>query len=625
MKRRPSELKRSLFSITIFCSVVFCRVDSTAGWNSSDFQVNSTAAWNSSNFQVCGKILTGNGGIFQSPNFPYNYPDNTRCVWTITVDPGFQVRVDLSEISLEEADDCSFDYILIRDGNNQSAEILAEKCGFSILCPITSTGNEMFIEFKSDGSVTRSGFQATWSAVNSTTALNDTNCQVCRKILTGNGGIFQSPNFPYNYPDNTRCVWTITVDPGFQVRVDFSEFSLEGTDGCSFDYVFIRDGNNQSAEILAEKCGFSILCPITSTGNEMFIEFKSDGSVTRSGFQATWSAVNSTTALNNTNCQDNSTATSTTPSSVDNSTATSTSSSVGCSQTLSGNEGTLQSPNYPSDYPNNARCVWTIETDPGTRVSLNFSAFSVEDGRSCRYDSLVVRDGNSSSSPLLRKLCGQERTVAITASGNVLFLEFRSDRSMTKNGFLAQWSVDNSTATSTPFSVGCSRTLSGNEGSLQSPNYPSDYPNNARCVWTIETDPGTRVSLNFSAFSLEDGRNCRHDSLVVRDGNSSSSPLLRKLCGQERTVAITASGNNLFLEFRSDRSVTKNGFLAQWSVGSSKKNFPEGCQKVISECLSRFWAASFQPVDYGKLARTFFICVRNRCPETAGIPAFDNA
>ncbi|KAK3761431.1 hypothetical protein RRG08_055859, partial [Elysia crispata] len=147
--------------------------------------------------------------------------------------------------------------------------------------------------------------------------------------------------------------------------------------------------------------------------------------------------------------------------------------------------------------------------------------------------------------------------------------------------------------------IGCSRILSGNEGTLQSPNYPSDYPNNARCVWTIETDPGTRVSLNFSAFSLEDGGSCQYDSLVVRDGNNSSSPLLRKLCGQNRTVAITASRNVLFLEFRSDGSVTKNGFLAHWSVDISKKNFPEGCQKVISECLSRFWAASFQPVDYG--------------------------
>ncbi|KAK3783547.1 hypothetical protein RRG08_005003, partial [Elysia crispata] len=385
---------------------------------------------------VCGKILTGNGGIFQSPNFPGNYPDNTRCVWTITTDPGFQVHLNFSEFSLEEANGCSFDYVFIRDGNNQSAEMLTKKCGFSIPCPITSTGNEMFIEFRSDGSVTKSGFQATWSADNTTISTNmptptvpsSTVPPVCGKILTGNGGIFQSPNFPGNYPDNTRCVWTITTDPGFQVHLNFSEFSLEEANGCSFDYVFIRDGNNQSAEMLTKKCGFSIPCPITSTGNEMFIEFRSDGSVTKSGFQATWSADNTTISTN-----------------MPTPTVPSSTVPPVCGKILTGNGGIFQSPNFPGNYPDNTRCVWTITTDPGFQVHLNFSEFSLEEANGCSFDYVFIRDGNNQSAEMLTKKCGFSIPCPITSTGNEMFIEFRSDGSVTKSGFQATWSADNTT------------------------------------------------------------------------------------------------------------------------------------------------------------------------------------
>ena len=40
--------------------------------------------------------------------------------------------------------------------------------------------------------------------------------------------------------------------------------------------------------------------------------------------------------------------------------------------------------------------------------------------------------------------------------------------------------------------------------SLSSPNFPEDYPNNAKCTWTI-TAPATQfVYINFVNFSLEE-------------------------------------------------------------------------------------------------------------------------
>lgn len=33
-----------------------------------------------------------------------------------------------------------------------------------------------------------------------------------------------------------------------------------------------------------------------------------------------------------------------------------------------------------------------------------------------------------------------------------------------------------------------------------------NYPNNARCEWTIKASPGAKVSLKFTTFDLEDGK-----------------------------------------------------------------------------------------------------------------------
>ena len=42
--------------------------------------------------------------------------------------------------------------------------------------------------------------------------------------------------------------------------------------------------------------------------------------------------------------------------------------------------GEITSPDYPSDYPNDADCEWHITVDPGFVIRLTFLEFDVEDG-----------------------------------------------------------------------------------------------------------------------------------------------------------------------------------------------------------------------------------------------------
>ena len=63
-------------------------------------------------------------------------------------------------------------------------------------------------------------------------------------------------------------------------------FQLESSDRCSFDYLMIRDGFNESASLVGKFCNDKIPPPVLTTDNQMWIYFRSDGTLTESGFSA---------------------------------------------------------------------------------------------------------------------------------------------------------------------------------------------------------------------------------------------------------------------------------------------------------------------------------------------------
>jgi len=48
-----------------------------------------------------------------------------------------------------------------------------------------------------------------------------------------------SHNYPHSYPPRTDCVWQITVEPRHQVVLTFSDFDLENSTNCRFDYLAV--------------------------------------------------------------------------------------------------------------------------------------------------------------------------------------------------------------------------------------------------------------------------------------------------------------------------------------------------------------------------------------------------
>ena len=98
-----------------------------------------------------------------------------------------------------------------------------------------------------------------------------------------------SPNYPSNYPDNKDTDSRLTVASGSVVELTFTNFNLEDSNGCVYDWVQVVDGDN--SVLMDKKCGTSLPGKVTSKTNVMVVKFHSDSSQNRAGFRATWKKV----------------------------------------------------------------------------------------------------------------------------------------------------------------------------------------------------------------------------------------------------------------------------------------------------------------------------------------------
>jgi len=99
-------------------------------------------------------------------------------------------------------------------------------------------------------------------------------------------------------------------------------------------------------------------------------------------------------------------------------------------------------------------------------------------------------------------------------------------------------------------------------GSIQSDNYPNNYPVNQDKTYEISVAAGKKIKMTFAAFSLEEAWGCGWDYLTIEDGNGST--LLGKSCGSVKPATITSKTNKVKVVFHSDYSVTSTGFKIDW-------------------------------------------------------------
>ena len=100
--------------------------------------------------------------------------------------------------------------------------------------------------------------------------------------MTVEGDVLQSPNFPDNYNNNAVCKSLIRAPPGYQVRLIFDSFDLEG----SYDSLAVYDGPDESSQLIGTYSSRRYPWTTSSSGRYLYVVFTSDKSVTHSGYHA---------------------------------------------------------------------------------------------------------------------------------------------------------------------------------------------------------------------------------------------------------------------------------------------------------------------------------------------------
>jgi len=239
---------------------------------------------------------------------------------------------------------------------------------------------------------------------------------------------------------------------------------------------------------------------------------------------------------------------------------------TGC-DTLAALEGSLTDGSGPvNDYLNNMHVTWLI--DPQTdEDSVSFIRLNVRRlSTAGSGDRLIIHDGGSVAAPVLADLWGDTIPPALASSGNQVFIEFITDASGTGPGFLVDYHVElPDYCQSMAAVIDSSCHIFDGSGRFH-------YHNSTMCKWRLEpAGCDSSLTLRFSWFDTEP----ENDYLEIYDLETQT--LLAKYSGHytEPPAPVTSPSGTMFLIFRTNNSITANGWEAYYGdvTGISETEF----------------------------------------------------
>ncbi|CAD6185221.1 unnamed protein product [Caenorhabditis auriculariae] len=247
--------------------------------------------------------------------------------------------------------------------------------------------------------------------------------------------------------------------------------------------------------------------------------------------------------------------------------------------------GTLMQESGNLAVTKTGRCVWYLVAPRGHTIFLNITGSTIpRPSVPCSHEhrnSITVRDGVSSSSSLLDKICGYETSYrTIASSGNRMLVQNEIDSFYPMFLFATYYAI-------------CGGPIYADSGVIESPRYPESYPPNSDCLWTIHVAEKNQVALEFVYFHLEQHKDCIYDKLLLGEGSRSADPS-ESLCGLIEKKTFVSRSNHLTLRFTSDNSVQKTGFEIRFTkelneCANEKNNCEHMCVNMIGgfKCACR--------------------------------------
>ncbi|XP_044200846.1 neuropilin-2a isoform X4 [Thunnus albacares] len=235
----------------------------------------------------CGGVLDASeAGYITSPGYPLEYPPHQNCHWIITApEPSQRIVLNFNPHFEIERLDCKYDFIEIRDGNSETADVLGRHCSNIAPAPIISSGPSLQIRFVSDYAHQGAGFSLRYE-------IFKTGSEFCFRNFTSSSGMIESPGFPDKYPHNLECSYMIIAPPHMDITLTFLTFDLEndpllvGEGDCKYDWLDVWDGLPQVSPLIGRYCGTKIPPEIQSSSGLLSLSFHTDMAVAKDGFSA---------------------------------------------------------------------------------------------------------------------------------------------------------------------------------------------------------------------------------------------------------------------------------------------------------------------------------------------------
>ncbi|XP_029927607.1 neuropilin-2a isoform X1 [Myripristis murdjan] len=235
----------------------------------------------------CGGVLDASeAGYITSPGYPLEYPPHQNCHWIITApEPSQRIVLNFNPHFEIERLDCKYDFIEIRDGTSETADVLGRHCSNIAPAPIISSGPSLQIRFVSDYAHQGAGFSLRYE-------IFKTGSEFCFRNFTSPSGMIESPGFPDKYPHNLECSYMIIAPPHMDITLTFLTFDLEndpllvGEGDCKYDWLDVWDGLPQVGPLIGRYCGTKIPPEIQSSSGLLSLSFHTDMAVAKDGFSA---------------------------------------------------------------------------------------------------------------------------------------------------------------------------------------------------------------------------------------------------------------------------------------------------------------------------------------------------